>query len=74
MLAVIAEGRLRWTGHVRRELGYRLSWRISESEPQETRRETQKERLKKSKVVSIHATMACMGSRGIAPFILKPQH
>jgi len=42
MLAVIAEGQLRWIGHVRRKLGNRLSWRISQSEPQETRRETHK--------------------------------
>jgi hypothetical protein len=42
MLAVIAEGQLRWIGHVRRKLGNRLSWRISESEPQEKRRETHK--------------------------------
>ena len=39
-----------------------------------TKGKTQKERLKKSKVVSIQAMTACMGSRGMAPFILKPQH
>ena len=39
-----------------------------------TKGNTQKERLRKSKVGSIHATTACMGSRGIDPFFLKPQH
>ena len=44
VLAVTAEGRLRWIGHVRRKFGNRLSWRISAPEPQETRRERHKKK------------------------------
>ena len=75
ILEVTAKRRLGWIGHLRRISGKMCfgssqshNCRKHEGEP------TKRQIKNKSKVVSIHAITACMESRGMAPFILKPRH